>query len=221
MTAFPCPILAAAPNDVWQSLLEILLLLGMAMVLGTLAERLRQSAIVGYLIAGSIIGPSVLGLVSNQQDIFAIAELGVALLMFAIGLEFSPKRLWGLGKTPLIAGILQVVSTLIVGAVASLAFGVGISAALVIGSLIALSSTACVLGILEDRAEIDSIYGRMSLGVLLIQDIAFVPLLLLVTILTKGGTVATMLWQLTVAVASAALLVVVFYGLFNHVAPSY
>ncbi len=219
MSAFPSLVLAAAPNDVWQSLLEILLLLGMAMILGTLAERLRQSAIVGYLIAGSIIGPSVLGLVSNQQDIFAIAELGVVLLMFAIGLEFSPRRLLSLGKTPLIAGMLQVVSTLIVGAVAGLAFGVGVSAALVIGSMIALSSTACVLRILEDRAEFDSIYGRISLGVLLIQDIAFVPLLLLVTVLTKGGTVASVLWQLTLAVASAALLVVVFYGLFNYVAP--
>ena len=100
MNAFPSPLLAATTHEIWHSLLEILLLLGLAMILGTVAERLRQSAIVGYLIAGAIIGPSVLGLVSNQQDIFNIAELGVALLLFAIGLEFSPRRLLSLGKTP-------------------------------------------------------------------------------------------------------------------------
>ena len=88
---------AGAAHDMWHSLLEILLLLGLAMVMGTVAERLRQSAIVGYLLAGAIVGPGVLGWVSNQQDIFQISELGVALLLFAIGLEFSPRRLWSMG----------------------------------------------------------------------------------------------------------------------------
>lgn len=219
MNSFPCHLLAATSTDMWQPLVEILILLGMAMILGTLAEQFRQSAIVGYLIAGSIIGPSVLGLVSNQRDIFAIAELGVALLLFAIGLEFSPKRLMGLGKTPLISGVLQVGLTLGIGTAACLALGTDVSTALVIGAMIALSSTACVLRILSDRAEVDSPYGRISLGVLLVQDMAFVPLLLLVTILTKGGTVASVLWQLALAMGSAAALVVVLYGIFNYVTP--
>ena len=109
--------------------------------------------------------------------------------------------------------------TLILGAIVSWMLGVEFPAALVIGAMVALSSTACVLRILTDRAEIDSPYGRISLGILLIQDVAFVPLMLLVTVLTTGGTVAGVLWQLALAVASASLLIVVFYGLFNHVAP--
>ena len=219
MNAVPSPLLAATTHEIWQSLLEILLLLGLAMILGTVAERLRQSAIVGYLIAGAIIGPSVLGLVSNQQDIFNIAELGVALLLFSIGLEFSPKRLLSLGKIPLMAGPLQVVLTLILGAVVSWILGMEFPAALVIGAMVALSSTACVLRILTDRAEIDSPYGRISLGILLIQDVAVVPLMLLVTVLTTGGTVAAVFWRLTLAVASASLLLVAFYGIFNYLAP--
>lgn len=220
MNAFPSPLVAATTHEIWHSLLEILLLLGLAMILGTFAERLRQSAIVGYLIAGTVIGPSVLGFVSNQQEIFNIAELGVALLLFAIGLEFSPKRLLSLGKIPLIAGPLQVVLTLTAGAIVSWMLGLAFPAALVIGAMVALSSTACVLRILTDRAEIDTPYGRISLGILLIQDVAVVPLMLLVTVLTTGGTVAAVLWQLALAVASASLLIAAFYVLFNYVAPN-
>lgn len=213
-------LLAAADPDIWYTLRDILLLLGLAMLLGTLAERLRQSAIVGYLVAGTLIGPSVLGLVSNQDDIFHIAELGVALLLFAIGLEFSPQRLLSLGKTPLFSGLFQVLLTLAAGTAISWLLGLGMAAALVIGAMVALSSTACVLRILADRAEMDSPYGKISLGVLLTQDMAVVPLMLLVTILVTGGTATAILWQLLLAVASAALLVGLFYGLFNYLAPT-
>ena len=212
-------LLAVTTPEVWHSLLEILLLLGLAMILGTLAERLHQSPIVGYLIAGTIIGPSVLGLVSNQEDIFNIAEVGVALLLFAIGLEFSPKRLMSLGKTPLVAGLLQVTFTLIVSMLVSWLAGMDVPAALVIGSMVALSSTACVVRILSDRAELDTPYGKLTLGILLIQDIAVVPLMLMVTILTMGATVTVAFWQLATAIVSASLLIVVSYGFFTYVAP--
>ncbi|KAA5538771.1 sodium:proton exchanger [Roseiconus nitratireducens] len=219
MTALLLLPLAVAQQEVWHGLLEVLLLLGAAMILGSLAERLRQSAIVGYLIAGSIIGPGALGWVSNQQSIFGIAELGVALLLFAIGLEFSPKRLMDLGKVPLLAGALQVLFTLVGGAAIVWLCGLPLPSALVIGAMVALSSTACVLRILSDRAEIDSPYGRISLGILLVQDIAVVPLMLLVTILSDGGSPWMIVRQMAVALVSAALLIIAFYGLFNHVAP--
>jgi CPA2 family monovalent cation:H+ antiporter-2 len=93
------------------------------------------------------------------------------------------------------------------------------AAALVVGAMVALSSTACVLRILVDRAEVDSPYGRISLGILLVQDAAVVPLMLLVTILTAGGTVWSTLWRLVLAAASAALLIAAFYGLFHYVTP--
>jgi CPA2 family monovalent cation:H+ antiporter-2 len=203
----------------WNSLTDILLLLGLAMILGAVAELLRQSAIVGYLIAGTIIGPSILGLVSQQQDIFQVAELGVALLLFAIGLEFSVKRLLSLGKQPLLAGVLQVLLTLVAGAILSWGVGLRPLESIVVGAMVALSSTACVLRILTDRAEIDSSHGRMSLGILLVQDAAVVPLMLLVTMLNTGGTMLGIVWQLNVALAAALVLVAMLYVFFTYAAP--
>jgi Kef-type K+ transport system membrane component KefB len=84
-------LLGVLDFSVWDALRDILLLLLVALLLGTLAEWLGQSAIVGYLIAGTVVGPNVLGWISKQQEIYHIAELGVALLLFVIGLEFSPR----------------------------------------------------------------------------------------------------------------------------------
>ena len=118
------PILAAAaPMGVWGVLWDVLVLLAMALLLGTTVERLGQSAIVGYLIAGTLVGPNVLGWVSTQAELFNIAELGVALLLFAIGLEFSPRRLLTLGSNVLKTGPLQVVFTAAIGVGVAIACG--------------------------------------------------------------------------------------------------
>ncbi len=212
-------VFGVAAGGIWYALLDILILLGAAMVLGAVAERLHQNAIVGYLLAGMFVGPHALGWVTSQEDIFGMAEMGVALLLFAIGLEFSPPRLLSLGRLPLIAGPVQVLLTMVAAAAASLAMGLETAAAMVMGALLALSSTASVLRLLNDRAEIDSPYGRISLGILLVQDVAVVPLMLIVTVLVRGGTASAMVWELSVALGSAGLLVGAFYLVFNYVVP--
>jgi CPA2 family monovalent cation:H+ antiporter-2 len=212
-------LLAAAEQGVWNSLLEILVLLGAAMVLGVVAERLRQSAVVGYLVAGALVGPGALGWVADEQRIFQIAELGVALLLFTIGLEFSPQRLMQLGRVALLSGPLQVVLTTLAGMAAASWLGFSPRESFVIGAMIALSSTACVLRVLKDRAELDSQYGRASLGILLVQDVAVVPLVLVVTALSGGGTLARMALDISASILLAVMLVAVFYVLFNRVMP--
>jgi len=213
------PILAAAPLGVWSVLWDILVLLAMALVLGTLAERLGQSAIVGYLIAGTLVGPNVLGWISTQGELFSIAELGVALLLFSIGLEFSPGRLLKLGSIVLKTGSLQVVLTAFIGYTVSIAYGLGEQEALVVGMMVAMSSTASVLRLLTDRAEIDSQHGRTALGVLLVQDVAVVPMMLLVSIMATGGNWGLIIGKLALALILAALVIGLFYALFNVVAP--
>lgn len=220
MLAGSLPVLAAAEQvGVWDSLLDVLLLLGVAMVAGVVAERLRQSAVVGYLLAGTLVGPHALGWVSSQEHIFQIAELGVALLLFTIGLEFSPRQLLQLGRVPLVAGPLQVVLTTLAGMGVGLLAGLGIREALVVGTMTALSSTACVLRVLRDRAELDSQYGRVSLGILLVQDAAVVPLVLIVTALAGGGAAGTIVTKMAVSILLALLLVGVFYAVFNWMIP--
>ncbi len=213
------PILAAAPLGIWGVLWDILVLLAMALVLGTVAERLGQSVIVGYLIAGMLVGPNVLGWISTQAELFNISELGVALLLFAIGLEFSPRRLLSLGSIVLKIGLLQVVLTAVLGFGVAVVTGLDASEALVVGMMVAVSSTACVLRLLTDRAEIDSEHGRTALGILLIQDAAVIPMMLLVSVMATGGTWGLIVGKLTLALILAVVLIGMFYVLFNIVAP--
>lgn len=214
------PILAAtAPVGVWVVLWDILVLLAMALLLGTVAERLGQSVIVGYLIAGTLVGPNVLGWISTQAELFNIAELGVALLLFAIGLEFSPRRLLTLGSTVLKTGPLQVVLTAAVGLGVAMVCGLNGREAVVVGMIVAMSSTACVLRLLTDRAEMDSQHGRTAVGILLIQDVAVVPMMLLVSVMGTGDHWILIIEKLALALLLAAVLIGLFYALFNYIAP--
>ncbi|MBU1024114.1 cation:proton antiporter [bacterium] len=191
----------------WTSLLNVLILLLSAMLLGAIFERLKQHAVLGYLFAGALIGPHMLDLMPNHEAIASIAELGVALLLFMIGLEFSWSRLRSLGWIALGGGTLQVVATIGLSMVASVFLGLDVRAALVVSAMVALSSTAIVMRFLVDRAAVDSIYGRNVLGILLLQDIAVVPLVLLVTLLGNQGTALQFGWAAVRALGAAILLV--------------
>lgn len=199
--------------------MEILVLLGGALVLGLLCERFRQSAILGYLAAGTLIGPNAIGLVSEGEHVRHLAELGVALLLFTIGLEFSWPRLKRLGIAALGGGAAQVLVTLAAGFVVAKAFGLGIPNSIAIGAIVSLSSTACVLRLLIARAEIESVHGRYALGILLMQDIAVVPLFLLVTVLGGEGSMGEVAIGMLRALGLAGVLVVVLLILLNKVAP--
>ncbi len=195
----------------WGTLLILVILLGLAALLGVLAERLRQSAIVGYLLAGALAGPGGFGLIGSGAEVEVLAELGVALLLFTIGLEFSLQRLKALGAFAGFGGSLQIVLTTATFCAGALAFGMPVVPALVIGLLAAPSSTACVLRMLRDRAEMDSVHGRAATGVLLLQDLALVPMVLLVTTLGGEGTPATVLVEVAHATVLFALLIAGFW----------
>jgi CPA2 family monovalent cation:H+ antiporter-2 len=198
----------------WQLLMEVVLLLAAAFILGSLAQKLKQSAIIGYLAAGASVGP----LLFNTATVAQVAELGVALLLFSIGLEFSFSRLKQLGAIALFGGTAQVVTTLAAFS-GILVFLFPLSTAVALGAAVALSSTAVVLRVLVDRAAIDSVHGRNALGILLLQDVAVVPLVLLVTVLARGGAPMEIVLHLGKTVGAAVLLVAAFYFLFYHLVP--
>jgi len=204
----------------WDVLANLLLLLSGGFVLGALAERLKQSAILGYLVAGIVLGPHGLHLIQTREEVTLLAELGIAVLLFSIGLEFSWRRLRSLGAAGLGGGAVQVVLTLLLTAlVARGGFGLALPGALAVGAMVALSSTAYVLRLLYGRAEIDTLHGRLAVGVLFFQDIAVVPLVMLVTVLQEGGGVGTVLLGLGRLVLIALAMVVVAWLLFHHVVP--
>ncbi|UYV13836.1 MAG: cation:proton antiporter [Phycisphaera sp.] len=203
----------------WSVLLDVLLLLSTATALGIACACLKQSPIIGYLAAGTLMGPNVLGFVGSGDEVEILAELGIALLLFTIGLEFSWRRLIGLGRVAIGGGFLQVLVTLLLVASVCLLVGVPVRSAWALGAIIALSSTACVLRLLVSRAEIESHHGRHALGILLVQDAAVVPLVLLVALLGGEGGLVDAGWALARVIGGAAVLVGGLYVILRYGMP--
>ncbi|MDF0734230.1 monovalent cation:proton antiporter-2 (CPA2) family protein [Pseudomonas entomophila] len=159
-----------------------------AVVAVPLAKRLQLGAVIGYLLAGVAIGPQALGLVRDTQSVAHISELGVVLLLFIIGLELSPRRLWLMRKAVFGVGLAQVLLTgAVIGAIAVFGFAQALPAALVLGLGLALSSTALGLQSLAENKQLNAPHGRLAFAILLFQDIAAIPLIALVPLLAAGG----------------------------------
>jgi len=180
---------------------ETLIFLIAAVVVAPVFQRLRSSLVLGYLVAGVMIGPGILGLISGSKQVHNIAELGVVFLLFTIGLELSVDRLKVIRNQIFGVGTAQVVVTSVV--IASIAWSVGFTllTAVIIGGGLALSSTAVVLQLLSERGELASRRGRLTFAILLLQDLAVVPLLALVPAFAGQGddTVTALLWTLGTA----------------------
>ena len=171
------------------SLLQAAVVFLLAAVLTVpLAKRLQLGAVLGYLFAGVIIGPSGLGLISDTESVAHISELGVVLLLFIIGLELSPRRLWVMRKSVFGVGLAQVLLTgTVLGVLALYVFGQPLNTAIVLGLGLALSSTAFGLQSLAERKELTSPHGRLAFAILLFQDIAAIPLIAMVPLLAGSA----------------------------------
>lgn len=197
--------------DAWKQLAEIVALLGLALGLGVVARRLGQKGVIGYLLAGLIAGPRSLGLVRSLETVQFLAELGVALLLFGIGLEFSWQRISTFGRRSVLAGVLQISLTLGTGALIGNLLGLSAAGCVVLGGILALSSTAVVIRVLADRSEVDSRHGRIAIAILLLQDLALVPLLVLQSVLAEGLPGWAGVWQLGMQLGKGVALAAVFY----------
>ena len=166
------------------STLQIAVIYLVAVVIAVpLAKRAGVGAVLGYLGAGLLLGPQGLHLITQTEQSSHLAEFGVVMLLFVIGLELSPQRLWVMRRTVFGSGSLQVVlSALLIGA-ASMLFGLDWKLSLVLGLGLALSSTAIDLQILSERKEVSSPHGRLGFAILLFQDVAAIPILALVPLL--------------------------------------
>lgn len=194
-------------------LLPAVALLGAGVVAVPLFKRLGLGSVIGYLAAGIVIGPFGLGLFTDPGAILHVAELGVVMLLFIIGLELKPSRLWLLRHDIFGLGLAQVVlCTVLLGAVAMLA-GLPLDIALVAAMGLALSSTAIVMQILEETGETTDTHGQKIFSILLLQDLAIVPALAVVAFLAPASPEAdeTSRW-LAIGIAVGAILVVILAG---------
>jgi glutathione-regulated potassium-efflux system protein KefB len=197
------------------NLVTPLVFLGAAVLAVPLFRLIKLGAVIGYLAAGVAVGPSGLGLIGNPASVLTLAELGVVLLLFIIGLELKPSRLWAMRRDIAGLGLSQVV--VCGGVLAALAMIAGLNwqTAVIAGAGLALSSTAFAVPLMEGRNELASPYGQRAFSILLLQDLAIVPLLALVALLSPVAAAAggTSEW-LTGLVMVAAVVTVVVIGKF-------
>jgi CPA2 family monovalent cation:H+ antiporter-2 len=207
-----------------DSLYVALILLASAVAVVVVFRTLSIPAILGYLLVGTLVGPNALGLVAATEDQRYLAEFGVVFLMFSVGLEFSLPQLNAMRRTVFLFGGAQV--GLVIAAVVAVAMLSGLSwrGGIIVGGVIAMSSTAIVSKMLAERSQLHSPHGRQIMGVLLFQDLAVIPLLVLVPALAlAGGAIANAI-LIALAKAAVVLAIVLFVGqrlmrpLFNLVA---
>ena len=197
------------PHD--GSLLQATVVFLLAVVLLVpLAQRLKMGAVPGYLLAGILIGPSVFGLLGNPDNVARLSEMGVVMLLFVIGLELSPRRLWTMRRALFGVGSLQVgLTAVLLGLLAFWLFDQSKPAAIVLGLGLALSSTAFGLQVLAERKDLGKPHGRLAVAILLFQDIAAIPLIAVVPLL--GGDVSTAdegAWPLLAVAVGIGVLIV-------------
>lgn len=167
---------------------DIVIIFALSTLVNFAFNKLRIPTIIGYLVTGIVAGPHALGLIHAQHEIELMAEIGVVLLMFTIGLEFSLKHLLKIRKLVFLGGFLQMLLTTVFIFFVAKIYGLERNSAIFIGILSALSSTAVVLKLLQERSELSSYYGRTILGILIFQDIIIVPLILFTPILGGATT---------------------------------
>jgi CPA2 family monovalent cation:H+ antiporter-2 len=163
-----------------------LIVLGLAILVALICHRLRIPAVVGFLLTGVLAGPHGLALVPTTAEVDHLAELGIILLLFTIGVEFSLTQLLAIRRYVLIGGAVQVILTTAAVAVLGIVWGRPWGEAVFLGWLVSLSSTAVVLKLMQERAEMDTPHGRMVLGVLIFQDIVAIPMMLAAPLLAAG-----------------------------------
>lgn len=189
---------------------DILIILAASIIIIVISSKLKIPAVAGFLITGMIIGPHALALVKNTSDIEILAEIGIVLMIFIVGIEFSLRRLKQIKMLIAKAGGGQVVITILSVVLIAIAFGFKIQSAVFFGFLVSLSSTAIVLKLLQDRQEVDSPQGRINLGVLLFQDLCVVPMIVLVPLLALKGelNIETTLLKVIIAGVSAGGIII-------------
>ena len=203
----------AAGHHGGTDLVSVVVLLAAAVIAVPLFRRLGLGSVLGYLAAGLVIGPFGLGVFQDAQSIIHVAELGVVLFLFIIGLEMQPSRLWAMRGEIFGLGLVQVAGAIAALTCVGLALGFPIAQSFVAGTGFVLTSTAIVMQMLEERGQMALPKGRRIVAILLLEDLAIVPLLALVAFLAPGGAEVTVADRLTgVAMGLAAIAALVLAG---------
>ncbi len=201
-----------SPPEQLSLLYTTVLFLAAAVVAVPLSRRLGLGTVLGFLLAGAILGPWGLGFAREAEEVLHFSELGVVLLLFLIGLELQPARLWALRGPVFGWGALQVVGTGFVLTLVVLALGLSLVSAWIVGLVLALSSTAFALQLLGEKNQLATAHGQTAFGILLFQDLAAIPLLAIIPLLSPTAADATGTESLLAVLKAVAVIAGVIVG---------
>ncbi len=190
----------------------VLVLLASAVLVVALFRALNLPPVLGYLLVGAAIGPRALDLIPDSDAARHLAEFGVVFLMFSIGLEFSLPRLYSMKRTVFGLGLAQVLLTILATVAAAVLAGLTLQAGIALGGILAMSSTALVVKMLAERMQMESKHGREIIGVLLFQDLAVVPLLIIVPALSQAPEAMAETLAIAALKAAVVLSLILFFG---------
>lgn len=188
---------------------DVLMIFSVSIGVVFLFQKLRLPSIAGFLVAGTLVGPYGLNLVSEREQVEALAEVGVILLLFTIGLEFSLDQMISARRLFLVGGSIQVIGAVVLGTLGGLLVGLTVQNAFFWGLLLSLSSTAIVLKALGERGEFDTLHGRSTISILIFQDLAVVPMILIAPLLGAPATESLQPVALTLAKSFVAVILIV------------
>jgi len=172
--------------------IELSKILIVTVIITGLMQLLKQPVIIGYIFSGIIAGPSVLNIIDSTNTLTAFSHIGVALLLFFVGLNLNPKVIKDVGKISLITGLGQVIFTTSIGFIISKMLGLSTIASLYIAIALAFSSTIVIMKLLSDKRDLESLYGRISIGFLIVQDFIAIGILLIISSLNKGTDLSSL-----------------------------
>ncbi|MFA5857168.1 MAG: cation:proton antiporter family protein [Candidatus Pacearchaeota archaeon] len=196
-----------------EVLISISLIIALAALTSIIARVIKQPSIIAYLVAGVLAGPLFFNIIggSSSEVIQLFAHLGVAFLLFIVGLNLDLRVLKEVGPVSIIAGIIGMIITALIGFFITSYLGIPYIAGLYLGAVFAFSSTVVVVKILSDKKEIDTLHGRIALGILIVQDFAAAIVLMIIPLLNKGGSISSIFMTFIIAI-----LMIIFIFFFTH-----
>ncbi|MDX1348053.1 MAG: cation:proton antiporter family protein [Thiomicrorhabdus chilensis] len=202
-----------------SAFLEFSVLLGISAVMGLLAVQLRQPLIVAFIAVGILVGPSALGLIESSEKLELLAHLGIAILLFVVGLKLDLHIIRTLGIVALLTGLGQVVFTSVVGFFIALALGLSPIGALYVAVALTFSSTIIIVKLLSDKRELDALHGRIAIGFLIVQDIVVVLAMIALTALGQSSQSGDLTYEVLMVLIKGLLMLVVVALLMRYLIP--
>ena len=192
-------------------LVDIAIILFTALIFGYVASKLKQPVIVGYILAGIIIGPYLFGFIGETEEVHVLAQIGVTLLLFVVGLEFSPQTMKEIWKVSVFGGIAEMAIVFLAGFGAGMFFGMGLVQSVFLGSILAISSTIVVIQVLQNLGEERELAGRIMIGLLIVQDVGVIIFVTLLSniFLVPGGSLSDYILPLITTFAFVSLILLV------------